>query len=49
MTGLLEIIGAACIIFLALGAVEAARPAALRRLTRNLDATLIREARACRR
>lgn len=49
MIGVLEIIGGLCAIFLALGAVGAAKPDIFQRLQRNVDAHLIREARACRR
>jgi hypothetical protein len=49
MIGLLEIIGGVSAILLALGAVAAARPAPFRRITRNADAAMLREARACRR
>jgi hypothetical protein len=49
MIGLLEIIGGVSAILLALGAVAAARPAPFRRITRNADAAMLREVRACKR
>jgi hypothetical protein len=49
MIGLLEIIGGVSAILLALGAVAAARPAPFQGITRNVDAAMLREARACRR